>query len=84
MIYLKEKDFDKYSIKSEEVNKWISQYFPYRTNKEEATIGDLIGIIEDLDGDINNLKDEIKSLEDDSDPYPQEEYDREKYWGIID
>jgi hypothetical protein len=82
MTYLQEEEFENYSIRKDQVNRWISQYFP--KNKDNATIGDLIGIIEDLDGEIDNLKDEIKSLEDDSDSYPQEEYDREKYWGIID
>lgn len=61
MIYLKEKEFDNYSIRKDQVNRWISQYFP--KNKDNATIGNLIGIIEDLDGEIENLKDEIKSLE---------------------
>lgn len=61
MIYLKEKEFDNYSIRKDQVNRWISQYFP--KNKDNATIGNLIGIIEDLDGEIENLKDEIKLLE---------------------
>ena len=63
MRYLKENEFDKYSIKSEEVNRWISKYFPYSKNREEATIGDLIGIIEDLDGSVENLQEEIEKLE---------------------
>lgn len=71
MTYLKEEEFENYSIKKEQVNRWISQYFP--KSKDDATIGDLIGIIEDLDGEIENLKEEIKSYEEGG--CPPDEYD---------
>jgi len=69
MKYLTEEEFDNYAIKKEEVNSWISKYFPKNKSPKEATIGDLIGIIEDLDGEIESLNDKIKDLEEERDDY---------------
>lgn len=58
-------------IKTEDLNKWIAEYFP---NKDIISIDDLIGKIEDLDFEIKNLKEEIEDMK------AEKEEDKYQIW----
>ena len=49
-------------IKTSDLNKWISKYFP---NKDLISITELIGCIEDLDIEIDNLNQQLEEIKED-------------------
>jgi DNA-binding transcriptional regulator GbsR (MarR family) len=47
-------------IKTENLNKWIKQYFE---NKDIISIDDMLTVIEDLDSEVERLKEKIEDME---------------------
>jgi hypothetical protein len=65
---------DKMYVMREDLDDFVLEHLP--SNKDIFSIQDLIDVIEELNYELNKLKEEMEYEND----YPQEEYDRERYY----